>query len=267
LLPRTSSEHTMSAKIRDTDSDWRRVASQDPFWGVLSEESYHRDAMDAEKFQRFMASGEQYVAHLFALIEKHLRRGFQPTRTLDVGCGVGRLLLPLARRAREAVGVDIAEAMLDLCLKHAAEAGVRNVAVYPSDDDLSRVPGRFDLVNTYIVLQHIPPQRGYRLLQTMIDRLTEGGIGSIQLTFAKARKFLMHEVPTALYYRRDGNTLVDLVDTDRSAPDGTITMFDYDLNEVLARLSQVSASPLIVLPTDNGGHLGMHFIFEKAKGC
>ena len=255
----------MSRRIRDTDSDWRRIAEDEPFWGVLSQEEYRQGAMNAEKLEQFMASGEHYIANLFALIRKHLRKDFSPARGLDVGCGVGRLLIPLAKRVREAVGVDIAPAMLDLCLKHAAEAGVDNVTVYPSDDTLSQIRGKFDLVNSYIVLQHIPPQRGYRLIQAMLDAVAVGAIGSIQVTFAKARKFLAHEGPSALYYRREGNALIDLIDSDWTPPDGTITMFDYDLNEVMARISRVSGHPVVVLPTNDSGHLGMHFIFEKVR--
>jgi SAM-dependent methyltransferase len=255
----------MPRKTRDTDSDWRRVAQEEPYWGVLSHEEFRREHMSPEKLRRFMASGEEYMANLFALVARHLRPNFKPSRGLDVGCGVGRLLIPLARRVREAVGVDVAPAMLELAQKHAADARVSNIAVYPSDDGLSQVPGSFELVNTYIVLQHIPPQRGYRLIQAMLDRLSVGGIGSIQLTFAKSREFLRNEAPDALYYRREGNTLIDLVETERAPPDGTITMFDYDLNEVLARISRAAGHPVIALPTDNGGHLGMHFVFEKAR--
>lgn len=255
----------MATKTRDTDQDWKRVAEREPYWGVLSHEDYRQAAMSSERLAQFMASGEQYVTNLFALIRKHLRPEFAPARALDVGCGVGRLLIPLAKRVRTAVGVDIAPAMLELCRKHAAEAGVVNVNVFPSDDTLSAVQGKFELVNTYIVLQHVPPQRGYRLLQAMLGCLAVGGVGSLQMTFAKARKFLAHEAPRAAYYRRDGNMVHDLVESNWEPPEGTITMFDYDLNEVIARISQVCGHPVIALPTDNEGHLGLHCIFEKAR--
>jgi len=117
----------MSRKTRDTDTDWKRVAEQDPFWGVLSGEEYRKDSMNTATFERFMASGEQYVESLFALIGRHLRSGFSPVRCLDVGCGVGRLLIPLAKRVREAVGVDIAPAMLELCLKPAADMAKKDI--------------------------------------------------------------------------------------------------------------------------------------------
>lgn len=251
---------------RDTDRDWKRVAEDDPFWGVLSQEEYRSAAMDAEKLQSFMASGERFVSDLFAFVQKYFVSDFAPQRVLDVGCGVGRLLIPMAKRAKTAVGVDIAPAMLELTAKHAKLSGLKNIELVESDDVMSRVSGRFDLVNTYIVLQHIPPDRGYRIILEMCKRLNVGGIGSIQLTYAKDRQFLLHEQPKARFYRRDGSTMVDLVDSGWSPPEGTINMFDYDLNQVMALLSGVVGHPVICLPTNDDGHLGTHFIFQKARG-
>lgn len=255
----------MSSGDRDTDRDWARVARDDPFWGVLSQEEYRRDAMDAERLAQFMATGEAFVANLLALVRRHLRPEFAPQRALDFGCGVGRLLIPLARHAARAVGADVAPAMLELCRRHAQEAGLANIELVESDDALAGVGGDFDLVNTFIVLQHIPPARGYPLIQALVDRLAVGGIGSLQVTYAKARDFLVHEQPKALYYRRDGDRIVDLVATGYSPPEGTINMYDYDLNEVMARIARHAGHPVIVLPTGDGGHLGAHFVFEKAR--
>jgi len=255
----------MTGSNRDTDKDWRRVALDDPYWGVLSHDEYRKSSMNEEKLEHFMASGERYVADLFAFVRKYLSAEFAPARALDVGCGVGRLVIPLAQRVKEAVGVDIAPAMLELCEKHAKLSGVGNLTLCVSDDNLTLVPGRFDLVNTYIVLQHIPPNRGYRLIQAMVDRLKVGGVGSIQLTYAKSRNFLIHEQPKALYYRRDGGTMIDIVDSGWSPPEGTINMFDYDLNQVMAQLSRICGAPMIVLPTNDDSHLGAHFIFLKAR--
>ena len=255
----------MTTSQRNTDQDWKQVAEDDPYWGVLSQDEYRKEAMDANKLKQFMASGETYTGDLFSFIRRHLSPEFSPMRALDVGCGVGRLVIPLAKRVQEAVGVDIAPEMLRLCNEHAKLAGVENLLLCQSDDDLSLVSGLFDLVNSYIVLQHIPPERGYRLIQAMLDRLRIGGIGSIQLTYAKSRKFLVHEEHKALYYRRDGRALIDIVDSGWSPPTGTINMFDYDLNQVMAILTRVSGVPILTLQTNDDNHLGVHFIFQKAR--
>lgn len=254
----------MSSTPRDTDADWKRVAETDPYFGVLSEEAYRKDAMDAESHRRFMATGEKSIADLFEIIDRHLVPGFAPRRALDVGCGVGRHLLAIARRADEAVGVDVAPAMLEICRENAAAAGIENITVLENDDTLSAVQGPFDLVNTFFVLQHVPPARGLRILQAMLDLTATGGVVSIELTYARSRRFFFDEEPTAHYFRRDGRTITDLVDTGRQPAPGSITMHDYDLNEVMARFARV-AGPMIVLPTDDDSHLGLHFLFTKMK--
>lgn len=255
----------MPNQTRDTDKDWKRVAEDDPYWGVLSQDEFRIDSMSAAAFEKFMQSGEQYASNLFGLINKHLHPNFAPQRILDVGCGVGRLVIPFAKRCEEAVGIDIAPAMLSLALAHAKKAKITNLKLLASDDTLSLVQDEFDLVNTYIVLQHIPPPRGYRLIQEMIKRLRLNGVGSIQLTYAKSRRFFEHEQPKAAYYRRDGDTIIDIVETEWQPPEGTINMFDYDLNQVMAIVSSACGHPVIVLPTNDDSHLGVHLIFQKVR--
>jgi hypothetical protein len=142
---------------------------------------------------------------------------------------------------------------------------VRNVKLALSDDALSQVPGTFDLVNTFIVLQHIPPDRGIRLMRDLIERTRVGGVCSLQLTYARERRFLTHEGPRAKYYRRSGNTMIDLAATGAQHPTGTITMYDHDLNEVFSVLAEYGGHPMLALPTKDDGHLGVHFVFKRAR--
>jgi len=262
---RLGGSDAMSTNERDTDKDWRRVAQDEPFWGVLSHSEYRKDAMNDERLKQFMDTGETFIANLFAFVRKHLLPDFNPVRALDLGCGVGRLAIPMAKRAKEVVGVDVAPAMLGICADLAKTTGIDNLRLVESDDTLSRVTGKFDLINTYIVLQHIPPERGYRLIQAMLDLLQVGGIASIQVTFAKSRKFLVNESPTALFYRRDGKSLIDVIDAGWHPAEGTINMFDYDLNNVVAMLTRSSGAPMLVLPTNDDNHLGVHFIMQKVR--
>lgn len=249
---------------RDTDKDWQQVAMDEPYWGVISAEDFLKKKLTSEAREQFFRSGEQYVTHLTALITRHLDPGFKARRVLDFGCGVGRLAIPFARSAEvEAVGVDIAPAMLELCRENARAAGVGNLQAVQGDDTLSAVTGQFNLVNTYIVLQHIDPSRGVGLIQQLLDFVEPGGIASLQLTYAKDRKFWSHETARAGYYRRDGNTITDLLPRDDGRPVGTITMYDYDLNQVFAAATRVAGGPMVVLPTGDDGHLGVHLLVRK----
>lgn len=57
-----------------------------------------------------------------AFVEEHCPT---PGRLLDLGCGTGRLLVPLARRGYFAVGVDLSREMLAVAQGKATAAGVR----------------------------------------------------------------------------------------------------------------------------------------------
>jgi SAM-dependent methyltransferase len=261
--------------LRDTDQDWAVLAQTQPYWAVLSAEIYRGQTLDPAARAAFFGSGEQQVAALMGFAKRHLDPAFAPRRALDFGCGVGRLLLPLARLVAlatphppapaAAVGVDIAPAMIELCRANLAEAGLHHAEVVLGDDTLSRVDGRFDLVNSLIVLQHIPPERGYRLIARLLDLLEVGGVGSLQLTYAKERRFFTHEAPRARYYRRDGDTLRDLSPLDTEQPQGTIAMYDYDLNQIMLMIAAVAGHPILALPSHDDGHAGFHFVFRRAR--
>jgi SAM-dependent methyltransferase len=248
---------------RDTDKDWQQVAKQEPYWGVLSTDDFLSKKLNDKAREQFFRSGDQYVTHLMALIGRYFDPAFKPRRVLDFGCGVGRLAIPFAKRSEETVGVDIAPAMLEICRENARAAGVANLQTVQGDDLLTSVEGRFDLVNTYIVLQHIDPARGVPLIQRLLDRVQPGGIASIQMTYGKDRKFWPHEQPRARFYRRDAGVVTDLLPLDDGRPVGTITMYDYDLNQVFAAATMIAGGPIVVLPTGDDGHLGVHLLIRK----
>jgi SAM-dependent methyltransferase len=251
--------------LRDTDSDWSKLSLDDPFWAVLSSEEYRGKELSADQLRAFFETGERDVAQLFGFIKRHLLTDFRPKRSLDFGCGVGRLLFPIARLSGDAVGVDVAAGMLDLCRRFAAEHGLDNITLIQNDDRLSDVSGEFDFISTYIVLQHIPPERGYYLLERLMQLLRIGGVGSIHVTYAKHRRFLVHEGRHAKFYRREGTVIHDVGPTPDHQPVGSITMFDYDLNQVMVIISQYAGHPIMVLPTDHNDHLGTHFVFQRAR--
>ena len=109
---------------------------------------------------------------------------------------MGRLLIPLrAIRLEKPSEIDVAPNMLALARRYADQCNVGNVILLLADDELSSVTGDFDFINSYIVLQHIPPLRGYSIASKLISMLRPKGVGSLQFTFAKDRKFFMRKSP------------------------------------------------------------------------
>ena len=69
-----------------------------------------------------------------------------PGRLVDLGCGTGRLLVPLARRGWWVLGVDLSPEMLAVALDKARDAGVEVSLLRANLVDLAGIgPATFDL--------------------------------------------------------------------------------------------------------------------------
>jgi ubiquinone/menaquinone biosynthesis C-methylase UbiE len=84
--------------------------------------------------------------------------------------------MPIARKVGQAVGCDVSLSMLDESRDNCERSGLTNVSFVQADDQLSAVPGSFDLIFSDAVFQHIHPRRVDQILGALLDRLDEGGI-------------------------------------------------------------------------------------------
>jgi len=79
-------------------------------------------------------------------------------RVLELGCGTGRVSIPLARPCSFLHGLDLSEAMLDLCRKKIAESGIdrERIVVQLADITDYDLGERFDLIIApYRVIQNL----------------------------------------------------------------------------------------------------------------
>ena len=169
LLARLGSNGAML----NTDKAWRKWGRDDPYFGVLADQRFARERI-ADSRTAFFATGDDYVDGLLRSFEHHfgaLPRG----RALDHGCGVGRLTLPLARAFDTVVALDVSPDMLAEAVTNAADGGVANIRFAAADDALGAADGRFDFVNSHLVLQHVPVRRGMTIIDALVDRVAPGG--------------------------------------------------------------------------------------------
>ena len=77
-------------------------------------------------------------------------------RALEIGCGPGRLMLPMTRHFSEVQGVDISEEMVALARERLSHIPAAHAQVTSGADLGMFADCYFDYVYSYIVFQHIP---------------------------------------------------------------------------------------------------------------
>jgi 2-polyprenyl-3-methyl-5-hydroxy-6-metoxy-1,4-benzoquinol methylase len=239
-----------------TDKVWERFGLDDPYHAVLTKDKFLKDHFDQAAREAFFRSGQDYAAMVLNLAERHLCAGTHFNRVLDFGCGVGRLSLAFALHADEVIGADISSGMLAEAKRNADEFGACNTQWVLSDDNLTRVTGDFDFVHTFITLQHLSPERGYRMVHRLVGRLRQGGIGILHLTFANASRTPMaRRLLTTLYEKVTFiYTLRNLL---KRLPSNTpqMHMSRYDLSRIMRLLQEAGCHDLHLRLTE-ASHYG-----------
>jgi len=155
---------------------WAPRAGEDykSVWNRLAE----KDAVDAiftgATPEVFESSGESDAARLRPLVGPG-------ARVLNIGCGIGRVERYLAPSVGELWGVDISGEMIARARKRLAglpNVHLREVAV--GEFLSSFESGTFDLVFSFLVLQHMEREDAFRYLEEAARILRPGGALSVQ---------------------------------------------------------------------------------------
>lgn len=98
---------------------------------------------------------------------------------LELGCGTGRLLLPLARAGHSVVGLDSSPAMLERArgrMAQEAEAVQERVTLVEGDMTTFKLDGRFPLaVIPYNTLMHLSPPQASAAFRQIAAHLEKDG--------------------------------------------------------------------------------------------
>jgi SAM-dependent methyltransferase len=244
-----------------TDAAWEEWGRRDPYFGVITNPKYRRIGMSEHAKREFFDDGASLVNYLLATIKKHIDPQFVPKKVLDFGCGVGRLLAPLAQVAEDVVGLDVSASMLQEARRNCDERQLGNVRLLLSDDALSALTDTFDLICSFIVFQHIPVQRGRAIFDKLLRHLRPGGVGAIHLTYSKTRFASSHGAAP--------RELLSPATTPQSVPtdaDPEMQMNPYNMNEILFLMQCRGVQRTYVEFSDHGGELGV-FLFFATTGA
>jgi SAM-dependent methyltransferase len=135
------------------------------------------DAWQTEEI--FDRSGEEASEEILSDIDQFLS---PQVSVLEIGCGLGRMVKPLARRFRKVYGVDVSPQMIRQGTERLK--GLQNVKLWVNNGrDLRPLPAnQVELVVSYIVFQHIPDAEVIRsYIKEAYRVLKPGGIFKFQV--------------------------------------------------------------------------------------
>jgi SAM-dependent methyltransferase len=157
----------MLARIAE---QWSRLGETEPHWSVLTDDAWRSDKIGQNE-EHFYASGRT-AADLLSIYEQRgnvsLRRG----SCLELGCGVGRITVHLARQFERVTALDISPGNLAVCRERLAREGLTNVEcrLVRRIDDFDRLP-QADVFFSVIALQHNCPPIQKEILSRILPNV------------------------------------------------------------------------------------------------
>jgi SAM-dependent methyltransferase len=170
-----------------TDERWERFAREDAEYYVLTDIGSDRGA---EARREFFASGNAEAERMLLECEPYVNAR---ELAVEIGCGVGRIALPVSRQFARLIAVDISPTMLSKLEANAArDAGAGRIqtmlARHAWDD-----PNTADLVYSVLVFQHIESfEEIARYVQRISLALKPRGVAYLQ--FDTRRRTLLYRV-------------------------------------------------------------------------
>lgn len=240
---------------------WEDYGVNDAYFAVSTFDKFRSSNIDDKARAEFFDSGHIHVDEIWGELERSFDTQVHSKRAVDYGCGVGRILLPMAGRCEQATGVDISSAMLDETRRNADAMGVDGVRLQTVDEFCAADDDTYDLVHSYIVLQHINPAIGYRIIRTLLERLEPGGFGMLHVTFTD---------PSSAFQRlrfkiyRDVPGIHRLMNMVRGIKERLMPMYEYDRDRVLELLAVHGCEVSSIKDTDHGFMGGMIFFRKRA---
>lgn len=130
--------------------DWNRRAREDAHYYV----AFGRHEQDEHEFL-------ETASDVLRGLERELKRGLpgekaRARRALEIGCGPGRLMKPLAERFGEIHGVDVSDEMVAIARRRLNEIPHAHAHAGSGADLRQFADESFDFIYSYAVFQHIP---------------------------------------------------------------------------------------------------------------
>ncbi len=130
--------------------------------------------------------GSKRVESIAEAIEQATGATLDGRTALDYGCGVGRIAVPLAERCERVYGMDLSAPILRDARANAERMNVENFETLEVPQ-LAGLAGRYDLLISLNVLQHIRTREGERIFEQLVTGLGPGGVGFVNVVVRPPR--------------------------------------------------------------------------------
>ena len=122
----------VAIRLRDisvTDKNWQVIGERMPYFGVILADEFKPESLERRLPKTcFLPAAKSTVSCVFDWARRYFDKEFQPSRCLDFGCGVGRLVVPFAKKVPQVVGVDVSKGMLEEARRNCERIGLRKMS-------------------------------------------------------------------------------------------------------------------------------------------
>lgn len=181
---------TLAAMIDHIEKNWAVLGESEPYWSVLANAKYKAREI-GNNIEEFYASGKRAVSFFTHAVDRSGVDYGNLQRCFELGCGVGRVSVWLARIFPELIAADISGPHLRLAAEAVERAELKNVdlRLVNTIDKIEALP-TFDCFVSITVLQYNPPPVIAFLLRIILRKLKPGGLAYFQVpTYRKGAVF------------------------------------------------------------------------------
>ena len=227
--------------MSSTDQNWEKWGQSDPYFAVLTYDRFNKKNLNRESKTEFFNLGERDVDDFLNYAMK-IDQDYLIDTAVDFGCGVGRLTIPIAKKARRAIGLDVSASMLKEAHANTPPELRKNLSFKKANDSLENLPRNYNFVTSLHVFQHMPKSRGYAIANKLLHNLDEGGFAALHFTIHESNSFIVKLLRRASYHIFVVNWLVNLyVRRPINSPNMQINIYKIDRLIKMFRDNGISA--------------------------
>jgi SAM-dependent methyltransferase len=167
--------------VKRIEGEFLYLGTREPHWSVLTADRFKSENI-REHEEEFYASGAEPVASLRGAAERSRMDLSHYQSCFELGCGLGRSTIWLARQFPNVTGGDISAAHLEYARSVTGRLGLENISfMHLNQISLYEQLPDFDVFFSIIVLQHNPPPLMAFILETILKKLMPGGVAYFQI--------------------------------------------------------------------------------------